>query len=99
MQISTITQAFIFLAAFSGYSYAGAASFDCKKAKSKIEKLICSDSELSSIDEGLNKAYQRAYNMSANKAVVRQSQRDWLASWELDACSQAECLRTPNKTL
>ena len=33
------------------------ASFDCKLAKSNIEKLICSNSEISSLDDDLSKAY------------------------------------------
>jgi uncharacterized protein len=93
IQMSLVSRAFIFLAVSSAFSYAGAASFDCKKAKSRNEQLICSNSELSSLDEVLNKVYQRAYNTAANKSVVRQSQRDWLESSELDACRQAECLK------
>jgi uncharacterized protein len=71
-----------------------AASFDCTKAKSKNEKLICSDSQLSSLDEVLNTAYKRAYGIAANKPVLRQSQRDWLGSYELSACDDAACLKT-----
>ncbi|MDR2081796.1 MAG: hypothetical protein LBP54_07940 [Campylobacteraceae bacterium] len=33
------------------------ASFDCNKAKTDIEKLICSDEELSKLDDELGKAY------------------------------------------
>ena len=34
-----------------------AASFDCGKAASEVEKIICGDDELSRLDESLNKAY------------------------------------------
>ena len=34
-----------------------AASFDCAKAVTNIEKMICSDAELSKLDEELSKAY------------------------------------------
>ncbi|MDR2790403.1 MAG: hypothetical protein LBB59_05460 [Campylobacteraceae bacterium] len=34
------------------------ASFDCQKAKTDIEKLVCSDEELSRLDEELNEAYK-----------------------------------------
>lgn len=37
---------------------AQAASFDCDKAATKIEKMICSDKELGSLDEDLLKAYK-----------------------------------------
>ena len=36
---------------------ADAASFDCGKATSEVEKIICSDDELSRLDESLSKVY------------------------------------------
>ncbi len=36
------------------------ASFDCSKATSEAEKLICGDEELSRLDESLNKSYLEA---------------------------------------
>jgi hypothetical protein len=37
-----------------------AASFDCGKAVSEVEKIICGDDKLSRLDETLNKAYLQA---------------------------------------
>lgn len=37
-----------------------AASFDCTKAKSPVEKAICSDAELGKLDEDLSKVYKDA---------------------------------------
>jgi uncharacterized protein len=56
-----------------------AASFDCKKALDKTEKLICGNSELLSLDSKLEQAYQRAYTSDpANQANLLIEQRDWL---------------------
>jgi uncharacterized protein len=89
-----LLRAFLSLLVFTTSTCAVAASFDCTNAKSKTEKLICSDRELSSLDDVLNGAYKRAYERAASKSVLRQSQRDWLASYELGACNDAACLKT-----
>ena len=68
-------------------SAARAASFDCAKASSRVEKLICSDSELSQMDEAMAAAYG-ALDKSAN---LRRDQREWV-KWR-NACSAAECVR------
>ncbi|WP_160296756.1 hypothetical protein [Sphingomonas sp. ERG5] len=36
-----------------GTAPAGAASFDCAKASTRVEKLVCSDPQLSRLDERL----------------------------------------------
>jgi hypothetical protein len=41
-----------------------AAGFDCSKAMSDVEKLICDDDELSKLDESLNEAYRKALKQS-----------------------------------
>ncbi len=64
-----------------------AASFDCSKARSQTEKLICADSELSKLDEQLAGLYKEALHIPGIKA----EQRKWLAS--LKKCSGAACLK------
>lgn len=71
-----------------------AASFECTKAKSKTEKLICSDAEVSALDEALSAAYKRAYERVEDKSGLRQTQRDWLSSYALTGCSIASCLKS-----
>lgn len=63
---------------------APAASFDCSKASTKIEKLICNDKELSRQDESLAKAYRSALS-SAQAKAARTSQKQWLAK-ERSSC-------------
>ena len=57
-----------------------AASFDCKKAKSKLEKRICSDPALSKADEQLAKAYRDALKSFVIPGFIKDSQRAWLNS-------------------
>jgi|GEM_PF-6636918 len=39
------------LLAIAGLGGASAASFDCKKAATRVEKLVCADASLSQFDE------------------------------------------------
>lgn len=67
------------VALFVGTGAASAASFDCAKARTPLEKLICASPELSRNDEVLAKAYATALGglSEAAKQVVQQSQREW----------------------
>lgn len=75
-------------------SFAHAASFDCVKARSPMEKLICSDGKLSAMDERLNAAFKDAIARSNAKPLLVAWQRDWLKSYELTQCKDASCLST-----
>lgn len=57
---------------------AHAASFDCARASTNIEKVICGDKELSKLDEKLSVAYKSALASGINQKTVRESQRDWI---------------------
>ena len=56
-------------------------SFDCTKAESAGEQVICRDAALSEADRKLDAAYRRlkATMTPASFATVQKSQRDWLA--------------------
>lgn len=69
-----------------------AASFDCAKASTRMEKLICADEVLSKLDEALNLAYKRALKTSNSSAVIKAWQRDWLKSWKVTGCETSLCL-------
>lgn len=70
----------IALAPVAGVTPAAAASFDCAKARTKVEKLICKDPQLSRQDEDLAKAYGEALKLWDGKiaAYVKMSQRGWM---------------------
>lgn len=65
---------------------AGAASFDCAKTRSKVEKLICKDPQLSRQDEDLAKAYGEALKLWDGQiaAYVKLSQRGWVGARALE---------------
>lgn len=59
---------------------AQAASFDCAKASTEVEKAICANPNLSRSDEVLARAYATALGGLSNeaKAAVQAGQREWL---------------------
>ena len=71
-------------------SPAQAASFDCAKAATKVEKLICADAALSKLDEELNAAYKTALQDGKQAVTVKQAQKKWMK--ERNACSSSDCL-------
>jgi len=70
---------------------ADAASFDCKKATTDIEKMICADPELSKLDEELNAAYKTARLDKKEADVIKQAQKQWMK--ERDSCADADCVK------
>ncbi len=61
---------------------AQAASFDCGKAKTKVEKLICSHEEVKELDGALAKVYRRVLKQPQHAARIRLKQHEWLKSRE-----------------
>jgi uncharacterized protein len=72
--------------------WATAASFNCSKAVQPMEKLICGDPVLSSLDGRLGTAYQGALARTKDKHAVRQWQRVWLRGPDLSSCKTADCV-------
>ncbi len=68
-----------------------AASFDCAKASTATEKLICSDTKLSALDEQLTAAYKTASETATDKSALKTQQRDWLKQ-KRNACTNVDCL-------
>jgi len=66
-------------------------SFDCAKASTGSERLICSNKGLSAADVNLNQAYKKALSSSANKDVLKKEQIAWRKN-ERDACSDVDCM-------
>ena len=78
------------LVAIACAGIAHAASFDCAKAHSKVEKMICVDAELSRLDDDLSARYQQVWNEYQQDEEIRQVQKQWLKS--RDACRDVKCL-------
>jgi uncharacterized protein YecT (DUF1311 family) len=60
--------------------FAHAQSFDCAKATTNIEKMICADEELQHRDEDLAATYQLLLKHTDNPQALRNEQRAWLKS-------------------
>lgn len=67
-----------------------AASFDCAKASTNIEKMICADKSLSSMDEQLSAIYQKGLESAGDKDSFKKEQRAWLKI--RNACADALCV-------
>lgn len=68
-----------------------AASFDCSKASSSVEKLICAEAELSQLDDLLNNAYTQNLRNNAFINQFRNTQRRWIS--QRNQCNDANCLK------
>lgn len=68
-----------------------AVSFDCKKASSYVEQLICIEPGLSKLDSQVAEAYFAKKSKSASPEVELQSQRAWLR--QRNQCDSIPCLR------
>lgn len=73
------------------------ASFDCAKASSHVEKLICSNAELSKLDEQLSVAYAQGNALSKTKTEFKSSQRRWLIE-KRNTCVDTPCIKNAYET-
>ena len=71
--------------------YVHSASFDCAKAKTKIDKLVCGDPKLSELDEKLSGLYKKALDLSPVPEDSKDQQRDWVKG-SRNTCKDAACL-------
>jgi uncharacterized protein len=90
MRSSMFAVVCVFVVSIAGAGGARAASFDCKKAASRVEQMICKDVDLNSYDSQLQGAYQGALDRSNHRERVTQEQRDWMK--QRDACADAKCM-------
>lgn len=64
-------------------------SFDCRKATTAVEKLICSNPDLSKLDVSLAETYKEAVSKDRS---IRDDQRAWNA--EKNKCADIDCLKS-----
>jgi len=63
-------------------------SFDCRKATTTVEKLVCNSPDLSKLDVSLAETYKEAVSKDRS---IRDDQRAWNA--EKNKCTDADCLK------
>lgn len=75
-----------------------AASFDCKAARSPMEMAICSDDELSALDEQMSQAYRALLaSPDGSASEIKHSQRTWLKESRRECEARediAQCLKS-----
>jgi uncharacterized protein len=71
-------------------STAPQASFDCARAATAVERMICGDPELRALDRGVARFYTSGMGNNRPARVVRE-QREWLTM--RDGCGTRPCLR------
>lgn len=67
-------------------------SFDCGKAASRVERMICSDDELAVLDRELARSFRELRAVAGeDRAELEADQRNWRVA-ERDACGSVECI-------
>jgi uncharacterized protein len=75
-------------------SPAFAQSFDCAKAQTRVEKLVCADKGVADLDEYLGRYYSAARaEIPGAAACLQADQSQWLKT-RRDACQDAACLKS-----
>lgn len=69
-----------------------AASFDCVKAKTKIDKIICTDDVISKLDDELNSVYRLSLQNKNQAALIVQAQKQWLK--KRNRCQDSACIKS-----
>lgn len=72
---------------------AAAQSFDCKKAQTRVEKMVCADPSLTELDEHLGRYYAAArMELESAASCLQSDQAQWLKSTR-DVCQNEACLK------
>jgi uncharacterized protein len=74
-------------------STALAAGIDCSKASTLVERAICTDAQLRTLDDRLDTAYEAAFRAAPEPMELQREQRTWLRVGR-DACKNSDCLRS-----
>ena len=89
LQRVLVLSAFL-LAAQPGF----AQSFDCAKAQTRVEKMVCADQGIADLDEYLGRYYSAARQaMPGAASCLQADQSQWLKATR-DACADASCLKS-----
>lgn len=88
---------FLTLSSLLVFTPAHGASFDCAKAGTKVEHLICDNPDLSKLDEEMAAKYKGSLNDSdpQQKDALRRAQKLWLTV--RNTCVSADCVESAYK--
>jgi len=68
-----------------------AASFDCSKASTKIENMICGNIDVLNLDDEMNISYKAAIQDKSHAQEIRQNQKRWIKN--RNSCPDIVCLK------
>ncbi len=71
---------------------AQAARFDCGKAQTEVEKLICTTEVVSELDDRVTAAYKKALSIASDPDRIKAEQVTWLRE-RRNRCADAACLQ------
>ncbi|MGV8933457.1 MAG: lysozyme inhibitor LprI family protein [Gallionellaceae bacterium] len=69
------------------------ASFECGKAQTKVEHLICDNAELSKLDDELAVSYKAALHDKTQADAIKKAQKQWMKDAR-NVCADVGCLKT-----
>ena len=69
-----------------------AASFDCSQSTTLVEQSVCTNKQLSDLDDLVGVAYKNALSRTSNQNTIKTKQRQWLQS-ERNICQNILCLK------
>ena len=92
-RLSTLAFSILFLSCSVNATDAVSPAFDCQKAKSQVEVLICQDNQLAKLDMQINATYQKVINQISSEEIanVKAFQRGWIKG--RDDCWKAEQIK------
>lgn len=73
-------------------AFISAASFDCTKAKTKQEFMICNNERISQLDDSLAMVFSEFVSIASNPDACKVQQRVWIKTVR-DSCTTAECMK------
>lgn len=89
--INKIISGLVFVSIFCSVD-AQAAKNECHRASSRVEKLICSDDEIVSLESQLKAAYESALQ-SGDSIAIKEEQLSWVKA-ERNICKDVSCLKS-----
>lgn len=67
------------------------AALDCSRAKTNVEKLLCSNPRLAKADQRMSLAFRGAIHRGADPRMLMEAQRAWIDDAR-DVCNDVPCM-------
>jgi uncharacterized protein len=74
------------------YPTAATTVIDCSRARTNVEKLLCTSTELGQLDDQMVRAFRETFLRSKDQNALMDDQRNWVKTVR-DNCNDSHCLR------